>query len=106
MCDSNNGKGGCYSCSSQSCTLSLIAKVLLIIGGINWGLVGAGMLAGADWNAWNVVSLILGSVPVAEAVVYVIVGVAAIVSIFGCKCKKCAGSCDSCEGHDQPGSIQ
>lgn len=73
-----NGKCGC--------TISLIVKILLIVGGLNWGLVGVGMLMSADWN---VVNMLLGAWPVAEAIVYVIVGVAAISSIFGCRCAKC-----------------
>lgn len=91
MCCKN---GMCKSCQ---CVPSLIAKVLVIIGGINWGLVGVGMLLGRGGDL-NVVNIILGSMPALEAVVYVLVGIAAIVSIFGCKCKKCAsgGTCDSC----------
>ena len=67
-----------------------ITKVLVIIGGINWGLVGLGMLLGSVSN-WNVVNMILGSVPTVEGIVYVLVGIAAIMVIFGCKCSTCAG---------------
>jgi uncharacterized membrane protein YuzA (DUF378 family) len=63
-----------------------IGCVLLVIGGLNWGLIGIGMLMGSDFN---VVHMILGSVPTLEAVVYILVGVAAIMKIFGCRCKKC-----------------
>ncbi len=70
------------------CNTSLIVKILIIIGGVNWGLVGVGMLMEADWN---VVHMILGTVPVVEAIVYILVGVAAVMKIFGCKCKKCMG---------------
>ena len=85
-----NGKGCCKGC----CTPAFIGKILLIIGGINWGLIGIGMLMGSDWN---VVKIILGngSLPTLEAIVYILVGVAAVMKIFGCKCKKCAGVCDS-----------
>jgi uncharacterized membrane protein YuzA (DUF378 family) len=74
-----NCKGGC--------TTKLIAKILVIIGGINWGLVGIGMLFGN--GNWNVVHWILGFSPAIEAIVYILVGIAAVVMIFGCKCKKC-----------------
>jgi uncharacterized membrane protein YuzA (DUF378 family) len=75
------------------CTPALIGKILLIIGGINWGLVGIGMLMGSNWN---VVNLLLGSWPIVEAIVYVLVGIAALLEIFGCRCSKCgAGCCDS-----------
>lgn len=71
------------------CTTSLVAKVLLIVGGINWGLVGVGMLMGGA--NWNVVNMLLGSMPTLEAIVYVLVGVAGVMKIFHCKCKKCMG---------------
>ena len=88
-----NGKGCCKGC----CTPALIGKILLIIGGINWGLIGIGMLMNSgDVNALNVVHMIFQSVPTVEAIVYVLVGVAAVMKIFGCKCKKCMTSCASC----------
>ena len=68
--------------------MSKIANILVIIGGLNWGLVGAGMLAGSGMN-WNVVHMILGSMPTLEAIVYLLVGICAIVGIFGCPCKTC-----------------
>ena len=54
--------------------LGTIAVVLLIIGGLNWGLVGLFQL--------DLVDLILGSVPVLASVVYVLIGLAAIVKII------------------------
>ena len=91
MCNCGNGKG--------CCTPSFIGKILLIVGGLNWGLVGVGMLTGADWN---VVHMVLGSMPTLEAVVYVLVGVAAVVKIFGCKCNKCTSGC-TCDAGDMKG---
>lgn len=79
-CNSNGKCGGCG--------MGSITKVLLIIGGLNWGLVGVGMLMG---NNLNVVNMLLGSWPMIEAIIYVVVGVAAILSIFGCSCSKCKG---------------
>lgn len=84
MCDSKCG-GGCMGSKS--------VKTLLIVGGINWGILGVGMLMGSDWN---VVHMILGSIPTLEAIVYVLVGVAGVMRIFGCKCKKCTSCCASC----------
>lgn len=55
--------------------LHIIGFVLLIIGGLNWGLVGLGMFAGSDWN---VVHMILGSWPQVEWIVYILVGLAAL----------------------------
>ncbi len=91
MCNCN-GMGGWKGC----CTPSIIGKILLIIGGINWGLVGVAMLMGKGMEAWNVVHMLLGSWPTVEGVVYVLVGVAAVMKIFGCRCKKCMGACAEC----------
>jgi len=72
--------------------MGMIAKILVIIGGVNWGLVGLGMLLGK--TDWNVVHLILGSVSIVEGIVYLLVGISAITLIFGCKCSKCTeGAC-------------
>ena len=87
-------------CKKGSCTTYSITKILVIIGGVNWGLVGLGMLLGNI--DWNVVKMILGSVPVLEAVVYVLTGVAAVMMIFGCKCGKCM-SCVSCALDEKKG---
>jgi uncharacterized membrane protein YuzA (DUF378 family) len=82
-----NGKCGCL--------IATTVKVLLIIGGLNWGLIGAGMLAGSNTNM-NLVNVFFGTTPALEAFVYLVVGIVAFVSILGCKCKKCKkGTCDS-----------
>ncbi len=79
----------------KGCTMGIISKVLLIVGGLNWGLVGVSMLM-SKMDSWNVVHMLLGSWPMVEAIVYVLVGLVAVMSIFGgCKCAKCA-SC-TCE---------
>ncbi|OGG68124.1 hypothetical protein A3H77_01475 [Candidatus Kaiserbacteria bacterium RIFCSPLOWO2_02_FULL_56_11] len=59
-----NGKG-----------VHLVAFTLTIIGGLNWGLIGIGAFAGSDWN---VVHMILGSWPIVEWIVYVLVGLSAL----------------------------
>ncbi len=69
----------------KGCTVHMIAMTLVIIGALNWGLVGA--------FEFNAVMWLLGSWPAVERVVYVLVGLAGILSIFGCKCKKCMASC-------------
>ncbi len=95
MCHSNCGYG------KGHCTLCMVGKILVIVGGVNWGLVGVGMFMGSDFN---VVRLVLGSVPVAESVVYVLVGLAAVLEVFGgCKCKKCKEACASCDVHGSMG---
>jgi uncharacterized membrane protein YuzA (DUF378 family) len=55
--------------------LSSVAFLLTIIGGLNWGLVGLGGLMGSNWN---LVTLLLGTWPVLEMVVYVLVGLSAV----------------------------
>jgi len=84
------------NCSGVSCTTAMVANILLIVGGINWGLIGLGTLFNAS-ESWNVVNMLLGGMPTIEAIVYVVVGVAAVASIFGCMCKTChSGVCNSC----------
>ncbi len=93
MCECKDGvcKGNWCGCAA-----SMAMKVLLVIGGLNWGLIGVGMLLGR-MESWNVVSMLLGSMPVVESVVYILVGVAAVMYIFGCKCAKCSGGlCGHC----------
>ena len=51
-----------------------IALVLVIIGGLNWGLVG---LLNVD-----LVELIFGSIPILQRIVYIVVGLAAIYLIY------------------------
>ncbi len=96
MCNSING------CCKSGCTLSLIGKILLIIGGVNWGLVGVGILLDSNWN---VINLILGSIPTLEGIVYLLVGIAAVMNIFGCKCKKCVEACASYGTGDKTGGT-
>lgn len=76
-------KGGCSAAS--------IAMILVIIGAINWGLVGLGGFFGGNWN---VVNLLLGSWPVVEWIIYILVGIAGVMMIFGCKCLSCKESCE------------
>lgn len=55
-------------------TLDVIVAILLVIGGLNWGLVGL-------FN-FNLVNFIFGSLPILERIIYVIVGLAALYQIF------------------------
>ena len=52
-------------------SLNKVAWILVIVGALNWGLVGLGDFAGADWN---IVNMLLSSMPQLESVVYVLVG--------------------------------
>lgn len=66
--------------------LNMVACVLLVVGGLNWGLTGLGMLLKTNLS---VVNLILGGIPVLEAIVYLLVGVSAVVHLMMCgkECK-------------------
>ena len=50
--------------------LRFVSVILLVVGGLNWGLVGLFDV--------NVVHAILGGVPVLERLVYILVGLAAL----------------------------
>lgn len=67
--------------SMHSCVVHKVAFVLLFVGGLNWGLVGA--------LEWNLVDALLGSWPVVVRVVYVLVGLSALVSLTYGACKAC-----------------
>ncbi|MDP1608952.1 MAG: DUF378 domain-containing protein [Chlamydiales bacterium] len=61
--------------------LNMIAKVLLIIGGINWGLVGL--------FQFNLVGAIFGEMHAITRIIYILVGLAAIYKVVcWSKCNK------------------
>jgi uncharacterized membrane protein YuzA (DUF378 family) len=64
------------------------AFMLVIIGGLNWGLQAIGYWAGSNWN---VVNLLLGSYPTTENIVYLLVGLSALTLMFSHKrdCHAC-----------------
>ena len=53
-----------------------IAKILLIIGGINWGLIGLGRFINKDLNFIDLLSAFYPNLP---AIIYSIIGVIAII---------------------------
>lgn len=58
------------------CPICKVAGLLVVVGAINWGLVGA-------FNK-NLVSSLLGSGTMAEKVVYIVVGVAGVMKLVSC----------------------
>ncbi|MBI4155064.1 DUF378 domain-containing protein [Candidatus Woesearchaeota archaeon] len=54
--------------------LDWIATILVVIGGINWGLVGLFDL--------DLVETILGSIPVLQKIIYILVGLSALYMIY------------------------
>ena len=71
----------------------MLVLILVFVGGLNWGLVGLGMFL--DMNL-NVVNMLLGAWPLVEAIVYLLVGIAAIMMFVSHMQKKC-NMC-TCEG--------
>jgi uncharacterized membrane protein YuzA (DUF378 family) len=63
--------------------LHMVAFILVIVGGLNWGLTAIG---------FNVVNLIVGTWPMLEQLVYILVGLSAVYLAITHKndCKACA----------------
>jgi uncharacterized membrane protein YuzA (DUF378 family) len=71
--------------------LNFVASLLLIVGGLNWGLVA---LANTD-----IVAALFGAGTTLSTVVYVLVGVSAVfqlVQLAGCCCNKPSNSGSGC----------
>jgi uncharacterized protein len=66
-------------------TLHKIAFILLVIGGLNWLLVGLG--------GWDVVSMIFASMPIVARIIFILVGLSAVVEI--CTHKKNCVCCSA-----------
>lgn len=70
--------------------LKKISYVLLIIGGLNWGVVGLFQT--------DLVERIFGEMSFVGRLVYILVGLSAlIVLITKCKCKSCEGGTNCCK---------
>jgi uncharacterized membrane protein YuzA (DUF378 family) len=65
--------------------LHMISFILLVVGGLNWGLSALG---------FNLVNMLVGGWPMVEKVVYLLVGVAAILEVVTHK-----GNCKMCQGN-------
>jgi uncharacterized membrane protein YuzA (DUF378 family) len=66
--------------------MNMIISILVIVGGINWGLVGLGSFLKVNLN---LVNLLLGAWPMVENIVYLLVGICAVVLAVMCAQKKC-----------------
>lgn len=73
----------------KMCGLHKIAGALVIVGALNWGLIGL--------LKFNLVLTLLGSWPMVERIVYVLVGLSAIAVLAG---GSCCGGCASCARPD------
>lgn len=58
-------------------SLNLTSYILVIIGALNWGLVGL--------FSFNLVEVLLGGIPILERIVYILVGVAGVILLAGYK---------------------
>ena len=67
----------------------MVSWILILIGALNWGLIGLGGFMGANWN---VVGIILGSWPQVEWIVYILVGAAGVYEIVAHKKMMMGGS--------------
>lgn len=55
-------------------TIAWIAFILLIIGGLNWGIIGIAN--------YNIVEAIFGGIPVLLTIIYILVGLSALYALF------------------------
>lgn len=55
-----------------------LAWILVIVGALNWGLIGVGAFMNTNLN---LVNIIFGTWPTIELIVYILVGIAALVRI-------------------------
>jgi len=58
-----------------------VAIVLLVVGGLNWGLIGFSY-------KWNVFDILFGAGSLVSSVVYLLIGISALFVIFGKLFKK------------------
>ncbi len=65
--------------------LDLTVLVLILVGAVNWGLVGISGFIGSNLN---IINLILGSMPTLENIVYLLVGLAGLYKIYQLTAKK------------------
>jgi uncharacterized membrane protein YuzA (DUF378 family) len=61
-------------------TIDLVALALVIVGGLNWGLVGA--------FGFDLVATIFGGMSIISRIVYILVGLAAVYMIYFAATKK------------------
>ncbi|MFB6158550.1 MAG: DUF378 domain-containing protein [Candidatus Nanohalobium sp.] len=64
--------------------LDWTSLVLVIVGAVNWGLVGLGSISGQGENAFNLVNLLLGGLMGGqiEALVYLLVGLSGLYQVY------------------------
>ena len=68
-----------YDGRIRASALDWVSLALVIVGAINWGLVGLGGFVGSNFN---LVNLLLGGFPAVESLVYVLVGLAGLYELY------------------------
>lgn len=64
----------------EKSAIEMVAGILLIIGGLNWGLVGLLNM--------NLVTTIFGSIPILQQLIYILVGLSALYMLYAMFMKK------------------
>ena len=62
----------CPCCHTE---LGKFASALVLLGGVNWGLIGIGRLSGNDMN---LIQMSIGNFPMFETFVYILIGICAV----------------------------
>lgn len=65
----------------EKSSLDWIAYVLVVIGALNWGLVGLKSFGAVSYD-WDLVALLLGAMPWLAAIVYLLVGLSGLWVLF------------------------
>ena len=65
----------------EKSALDWIAYILVVIGALNWGLVGLKSFSMVSYD-WDLVALLLGAMPWLAAVVYLLVGLSGLLVLY------------------------
>jgi len=58
-----------------------IASILVVIGALNWGLIGLNSFSKVNYD-WDLVNLLLGKFPIVAAIVYLLVGLSGLWMLY------------------------
>ena len=81
-----------YRCAEKSTHITIyalyfymihykIAKILIIVGGLNWGLIGITHLFGTHFDLVEYIGYNTLNAPIVSDIVYVVVGIAALIML-------------------------
>lgn len=75
----------CSNCNIYKDWFAKVACILVLIGALNCGLVGIGYFIKANLNVLNIILGNWPNIEYIEYIVYILIGVSAIVKIASCK---------------------